>query len=420
VTERARSHDRVERVAVVVVVVGVIALLYARAPFAPLRFWAEDGRDFFQDALRLGPIETFGQANGGYFLVVPRVGGVLASLVPIRVAPLANWLWVAAVVGWCAATIMVTGRTWLRSIPARAGLAIALALLPVLGEESIANAANLQFTLLFASLVVLIGETRGRVELVSGCGLVLVTGLTTPLCTVLLPFVVWRVWRGRPRWVDPVAIAWLVGVAVQWLAIAIARPRRNPASGETLSHIWDRYLDSAVTLNLSPFDPKFRDIGGLLVAVLAVALGAAALVAWRRREHERAAMVVAVPVFGLGLLVASGLQYTSAHRYMVFPGLCLVWGTLAATETLWTLLPSSWGIPRWGAVSVVVVGLLVAWIPHWDPSELRRSGPRWSDELDAAAETCRDRPGGAVEVQTSPVRDRATRQWLIILDCDEL
>jgi hypothetical protein len=421
VTSSTGANDRrLDRLAVVVVVVAVVVLLYTRAPFAPFRFWAEDGRNFFADALRRGPIETFGQSNAGYFLVVPRIGGVLASIAPIRVAPIVSWAWVATVLGWCAATIMVTGRTWLRSIPARAALALALALLPVLGEESIANGANLQFPMLFAALVVIIGKTRGRVELVSGCALVLATGLTTPLSTVLLPFVVHRVWRARPRWLDPVAIAWLVGVAVQWIAIAIVRPERSPARGEPVGKIVDRFLESAVTQNLSPLDAQTRGVGVVLIAVFVVAVGAAAVVAWRRHEHERAGMLVAVPVFGVGLLAASGYQSGSANRYMVFPGLCLVWAILAATETLWTLLPSPWKIPRWGAVTIVVAGLLVAWIPHWTPSDTRRSGVAWADALDEAAETCRDRPDEQVTVLISPERPGGSRQWSVTLTCDEV
>jgi hypothetical protein len=411
---------RLEHITVAVVVVVVVVLLYARAPFAPRQFWAEDGREFFADALRMGPIETFGQANAGYYLIVPRIGGVIASLAPIRVAPFVSWAWVAAVVAWCAATIMVTGRTWLHSLSARVGLALALVLLPVLGEESIANAANLQFTMLFAALVVLIGETRGRLELVSGCALVAATGLTTPLSAVLLPFVAYRVWRVRPRWFDPVAVAWLVGVAVQWLAIAIARPERNVASGESFRKILRRFVDSAVTENLSPLDAQTRGVGNLLAVLFVIGVGAAIVVAWRARERDRAALMVAVPAFGFVLLAASGFRFSSANRYMVLPSLCLVWAILAATETLWTGVPSSWRIPRWAAVGVVVAGLLIAWIPHWNASDQRQSGRTWSEELDVAAETCRIRQGGSVAVLIAPQREPGSRQWVVELDCDDV
>ena len=89
-----RTH-RAEPFVVAVVTVVAVVLLYARLPFAARQFWAEDGREFFGDALRFGPIRSLGHSEAGYYLLVSRLGGVFASFVPIREAALTMWLWTA-------------------------------------------------------------------------------------------------------------------------------------------------------------------------------------------------------------------------------------------------------------------------------------------------------------------------------------
>ena len=146
---------------VIVVSAAAVLLLYLRAPFAPQKLWAEDGRDYLGDALRLGPVRSLGQdRQAGYYMLVSRFGGVLASLFPLRAAALIVWVWVAAVTAWLVATVAVSSRAWLRTWPARVVLALAIVLVPVLRVDAVGNAANLQVTMVFASLIVLISRPR--------------------------------------------------------------------------------------------------------------------------------------------------------------------------------------------------------------------------------------------------------------------
>jgi len=210
--------------------VAAVLLLACRAPFAWSRFWAEDGSVFLQQAIDRGVARSFTVGYAGYYVFVSRVIGAVTSVVPIRAAAFTTWIGVAVVVGWCAATIYVESETWLTTCPLRAVLALSVALLPALGLESIANSANLQYTLLFASLVAMMGTSTGWSRSMNRAVIVAVTALSTPLTLVLAPLAGVRIIRSRPRRVDATVGAWAIATAVQVAMIAVGHPARNIAS----------------------------------------------------------------------------------------------------------------------------------------------------------------------------------------------
>jgi hypothetical protein len=401
-----------------VTLVGVV-LLYLRLPFAARQFWAEDGREFFGDAIRFGPIRSLGHSEAGYYLSVSRLGGVFASFVPIRAAALTMWVWTAVVVAWLVATVTVSSRSWLRTWPARIMVALSIVLLPVSGQESIANAANLQFPMLFASLVVLISQPRSRVERANGCAMLVATGLTTPLAAALVPFAVWRLVRARTVRPDPYVIGWVVGVVVQWLAIALTRPSRPPHNGDNLSTIMRRLEASAFRQNLTPSDVS-QHPGPWVAVVFAVVVMVIAALTWKRDEGERALLLVAVPTFGVALLTVLALNSGASYRYMVITGLCLVWTAMAGAEAAAEIVPRSWPIPTAAVTAAVAALLLVPIVTRWTPSAVRRSGPTWADSLDDAQQTCRDHPLGSVHVRIAPLNPEKPDQWSVVIPCRDL
>ena len=145
-----------------------------------------------------------------------------------------------------------------------------------------------------------------------------------------------------------------------------------------------------------------------------------AALAWRRGERERALLLVAVPAFGVALLVALASNSGATNRYMVVTGLCLVWTAMAGAEAAADSLPRSWPIPTAAVVSVVVVALLVPVITRWTPSVIRRSGPTWSESLDRAREACREHPLDSARVRIAPVKPDSPDQWSVVLTCRDL
>jgi hypothetical protein len=411
--------SRTDTIAIIVVSVVAVVLLLARAPFAAEQLWAEDGRNYLGDAISSGPIRAFGGSVAGYYQSVPRIGGALASLVPLRAAAFTTWLWVALVTAWLVATVMVSSRTWLTTLPARALVSLGLVLLPILGVESIANMANIQFVMLFVALVVLIGRPASRAEWINGGAILVATGLTTPLLFGLLPFVAYRMVRDR-RWLDPLAISWAAGLVVQFAAIGIVRPDDRDRSGEGLRRIIDRFGDSALRENFSPFGIE-RYVGGILAVLIVAGLLVGAWAAWSKGGRERAGLMLAVPLFGFFFLVASALYSGAPNRYMVLPGLCITWGILAAAESIADLVPASWNVTPTLTAAIAAVAVLIAWLPHWSPSDTRQSGPTWSEAVDAAAEECRDKSDNVVvRIQTAPLREQSPTQWSVRVTCGDV
>lgn len=415
-TERV---DRTEVVVVTAATVLAVVLLYARLPFAAEQFWAEDGRDFFGDAFRDGIPTGLRQSDAGYYLFVPRIGGALAALAPLRDAAAAMWWWVAVVHGWMVATVLVSSRAWLRSWPARLVVALSLVLLPVLGQESIGTAANLQFSLLFVSVVVLVSRPRTRGETANGVVVLVATGMTTPLAAALVVFAALRVVWARSWRPDALVIGWLVGVAVQWGAILVTSPEGRERAGQDWATVVKRIETAAFRQNLVPFEVE-RYVGPVATIGSFVALLALAVVCWRRGERDRGVVLVAVPAFGTVLLAALGLASGAANRYVVVAGLCAVWGVMMGAEVVGDVLPARWSVPRWGVPTLAAVVLLLSSAAGWTPSETRRSGATWADGLDAATERCREDPDRPVRIRLAPLREDKPDQWSVLLTCAEV
>ena len=128
----------------VAVSVVAVVLLYARLPFAARQFWAEDGREFFGDAMRFGPIKALGHSEAGYYLTIPRIGGAIASLVPLVDGGARDVVVGCGVTAWMVATVTV-GSHMARSAGFPHHLRVLARIHPGGGFESIGNAANLQF-----------------------------------------------------------------------------------------------------------------------------------------------------------------------------------------------------------------------------------------------------------------------------------
>ena len=309
-------------------------ILALRAPFAISRLWAEDGSVFLRQAIDSGVVRPFGHAYGGYYLFLPRVIGAIASSVPLRDAAVTTWVCVAAVVGWCAATIYAESEGLLTSFPSRAVLALSIVLLPALGLEAIASSSDLQYTLLFASLVALTGMSADRWSMVNRVAMVTVTALTTPLALFLAPVAAVRVMRLRPRRVDSTTAGWALGTVAQFAMILVGRPARVIASGKGL--IVTHYYHWVLYENVLP---KRLSSSTVTVAPLSVIVGVglvvlACVLAWRGGRRASAVLLVVVPAVGFAFWTFAGIRYGLPVRYRVFPALCVIWCVLVTWEEL--------------------------------------------------------------------------------------
>ena len=399
---------------------AAMVMLALRAPFAWSRLWAEDGTVFLQQPIDHGIARSFWHAYAGYYLFVPRVIGAVASALPIRAAAFTTWLGVALVIGWCAATIYHESDGLLTSYPTRVLLALSVVLLPALGLEAIANAADLQYTLLFTALVALTGMSKSRWSSVNRVAIVAVTGLTTPLSLILAPVAVLRILRARPRRVDATFVAWGAATAVQLGMILIARPPRNVGTPSKASRLIGRYEHRVLYGNLLPkrFSTSTATIAPLVAILCLVLVILAAVLAWRRVRRARSVLLLLVPAIGFVFWWFAGTRYGLPARYRVFPALCVVWAVLVAWEEI-----ARAGKPRqrvdWRFASVIVVLLALSWTTYWRPLSYRSSGPAWSNRLSLVHRLCQKSHAPAFALRISPVSaDSAV--WTVRLSCDEI
>ncbi len=426
----ARDH----RAAVAVAVLGAV-LLWARAPFAARNFYAEDG-SFYQDALAVGYVDSIGRSLAGYFHLAPRTVGFVTSSVPISAAALVNFLAVVVVVAWISSTIYLSSEATLKRPLTRLGLAVSVTLLPIVGFESIANSANLQFLLLCASSVVLLGRQKTVWRRANDVVLIVVTGLSTPLLISLAPIAGMRIWhhrRGSGRYLPTVVIGWIFGVVSQLsLIIFVSSGSRGLGEERSLQRTMFLFLDRVIGYNFVPLWPRITSdsysgsvsvtlIGRALVcfavaSLIALLILRAVRIGLRSDETYRAVAMVLVALVGGVFWLFAGMLFSTEPRYAVFSAFCITWSVLIAAELVGE---SGAGhdsrTRRRGSVGIVFL-LLLAFATHWTPSELRRTGPTWSDGLRTAEEVCATTSSSVAPVRILPVYD----DYWVELPCEQL
>ncbi len=423
----ARDH----RAAVAVAVLGAV-LLWARAPFAERNFYAEDG-SFYQDALAIGYVDSIGRSLAGYFHLAPRTVGFVTSSVPISAAALVNFLAVVVVVAWISSTIYLSSEATLKRPLTRLGLAVSVTLLPIVGFESIANSANLQFLLLCASSVVLLGRQKTVWRRANDVVLIVVTGLSTPLLISLAPIAGMRIWhhrRGSGRYLPTVVIGWIFGVVSQLsLIIFVSSGSRGLGEGRSLQRTMFLFLDRVIGYNFVPLWPRITSdsysgsVSVTLIGRALVCLAVASLIALlilravriglRSDETYRAVAMVLVALVGGVFWLFVGMLFSTEPRYAVFSAFCITWSVLIAAELVGESgAGDDTRTRRRGSVGIVFL-LLLAFATHWTPSELRRTGPTWSDGLRTAEEVCATTSSSVAPVRIIP-------DWWVELPCEQL
>jgi hypothetical protein len=178
------------------------AVIVSRRPDALFRaqFWNEDGHVFFADAYNFGWWPALFRTYEGYFHACPRLGAALALLVPLSLAPLVLNL-IAIGIQALPANLMLSTRSsaW-GSLRFRALLAGTYLALPNCWEID-ANITNSQWLLALNAFLLLVAfPPRGAAGRFFDLCILLLCGLTGPLCIFLFPVAAFLALRYRDRW----------------------------------------------------------------------------------------------------------------------------------------------------------------------------------------------------------------------------
>jgi hypothetical protein len=423
-------------VAAIAIACSVMAWLRI-PPIARDTLWAEDGRNFLQDAVDHGPIASLVIPYAGYLHTIPRI---LASIT-VTFAPVAGWAdamtaGACVVAGLLAAIVYVCCRDVVPWLPARILVACFTVLAPLAPREVLGNAANLHSLVLWTMLWLLLYTPRTRTGAILLGSVALLGAATEIQCLLLSPLVLLLLrWRNRRR--RPVIVGFGAGLVLQ-LVVTLLWPR--PPSGhppvEPLSIAYGYLINAAMPL-ATPQDsigPVLAGSGPLVgLLVFAVVAGAFTYVLVRGGTHQRIAacglLAGSLAVYSASVVSNPNTFYDYARfdrdelaqvwlaRYGVVPSMMLAAIVVLATA-LAVARRSSGGARRTlgerrriaGTVALAVVAALL--LAQFIPQFTRRSaGPEWSPQVTAAARSCERLPDDYV------FHLRETITWHVWLSC---
>ncbi len=390
--------------------------------------WAEDGPILLQGAFERGFLDALTTPYAGYLILVPRLIGEVGAAVPLRDAAAAIAISSTLVVAVCGFVVWIAAAGHVRNPYLRGTLVALTVLSPVASLESIADGSYVLWYMLFASFWVLLWTPRSAGGAVLGGLFVLATGFSTPGLWFFAPVAGLRLLAARDRRDGAVLAGYAVGAAVQ--VPVLASNSDTAVEPQWTNDIWTSYLQRVLDGGI--LGERLGGIGweqlgwGLLVVLLAAALGALAYVAWRSSAQVRGFVAIAVGT-SLLMFVASVYQravggqmmwpadtyFGNAGRYAIVPALLLASAALVAIDRWPRPLPGPRHLPWAGLAAVMLAAVAIGSSFHVaDP--VARGTPHWSAAIDDAAAECRAEGAETAPVSISPPG------YALFVDCQAL
>jgi len=400
-------------------VLGIVLQLLRPGWTASLEsLWAEDGPIFLQGALSQGFGDAVLTPYAGYLVLVPRLIGEGAVLVPLGDAAAAVSILSAAIVTLSGIAVWFGARAHIRNPWLRGTLACLTVLAPAAGLESVDSAAYVPWYMLFATFWLLLWRPRSTVAAVLAGLFILLTGLSSPGVWFFAPLAALRALAIRDRRDLAIVVGFATGAVSQVPVLALNQEQAVTPSWT--SDIWIAYAQRVVDGALLG-----ERLGGeawvhfgrpFLFLLLLAALATLFVLARKSTATGRWLAAIAIPT-SLLLFVVSAYQravgseimwplsvyHGAAGRYAIVPALLLVSAGLALLDG-W--LRSSSGpshrLPVWTAVAAVAllwVGIASSFNVRDEPI---RGTPQWDEALRGTAAECSRERLDYVSVPTSP------------------
>jgi hypothetical protein len=358
-----------------VAVVGLVVLI-ARRPTAVTRpgLYAEDGDVFLLDSLLRGAASIFHPYNG-YIHLVPRLGALAATALPLGWTPIVYVL-MSGVVAVAACSTVISDR-FAPLIPSRTmrlWLFVMLLLIPRLTETHLALNSTLWYCGLGLVIIALSTDPTSRAARVAELIAVPILGLTGLAGLVLAPVAAVRIIRSRSRQAWCVAGLWWATAAIQG-AVYLTQHRQNGKVpiGEPLARGAVAKTVGALVMGRPAVDQWWggRLPTGLLIVAglvglvwLAIWVGGAPWLIWAALAYTVGATTVA------GFLALGPGAPLLPDRYTVLPIAALLIGLFVARPRFRPLM-----LARNVLLVVIVVARVFDFVvpsrpeTHWDQSE---------------------------------------------------
>jgi hypothetical protein len=396
--------------------------------------WAEDGQIFLQGALLEGFWHTLGAPYGGYLVVVPRLIGEAATLLPIGDAAETFSILSALLIALSGLVVWFAAAGHIRSPYLRGALAGACVLSPVAGLEAVDSASYVSWYMLFATFWLLLWRPRTTWGAALGGLFVLATALSNPGVWFFLPVAALRALALRDRRDATLLAAYAAGGLAQ--VPVVLTHNGQTVEPEWTHDIWtvlvQRVVDGAA-LGLRLGGWAWAQLGWVLLIALLV-LAAAGLVvglrraSWGARRLVALALAIAAALFvvsvyqravGAQMLWPAGNYGGAGGRYAIVPALLVLSAGLVLLDqwlrgrTAGVQANSGRGLGRWVELAVVAGLALVVGVSFAVGDRAARR-PGWEESLTSGRAQCRAENVPGVIVHISPP------DFGLMVPCDEL
>lgn len=377
--------------------------------------WAEDGPILLQGAMTHGAGSMLFSEYAGYLILVPRLIGEIASLLPLRAVPGAFSVLAALVAALSGLAVWHASSGHIESPLLRALLAGLTILTPVGGLETIDAATYTLWYMLVATFWLLLWRPRTATGAGLGAGFILLTGLSTPGIWFFAPLALLRAFAIRDRRDLAIVLGWSTAAFVQLYVLATSTAEQvTPAWTEDIWTVLLQRVADGTAFGLRLGGEAWVHFGWTFLIALTVAgaLGIG-IGLWKTSRSVRYLAALAIPI-ALAMFVIAIYQRAvatpmawpadawngNAGRYSLVPVMLLVSVILAMVDQSWR--GRKWGDRPWAGIAVVSVLLLSGLISLPARNIAGRGTPPWSASLEAAEATCSANPGGTAAFQISP------------------
>ena len=412
--------------------------------------WAEDGAEFYEDAVSRPLRETVFDSYAGYAHVVPR------ALASIGVhLPADKYSEFVSLSGALAATLLClfvyfSSAPLLRSRIKQAILTLALLLWPVLPFEITGNITNIQWAMPMACLLAILLPVERPGAIAVRVLIVALAPMSSPLCVLFIPIAVWHVarWLTRrtssARLVVPgVYVLSSAGQLFIWSIspqISVERPSAMSFAGD-VTKLYSTKVSTEFLFGVRVTEDLWGRFGYALAVVATAAIGGALLWRFGRATATGRWIIGIFTIASVAIYVSSiwqraeflpsmiavndGVYAFLGMRYQLFPAALLLLALLVPVDLERGAIADPKPRPPRSlrtdlrdhrvALAVAAIWALVAFVPSYRLDTGRSSGPDWDSGVSVAAQACRVDSVGTQAVAISPAP-----AWFVMMPCSAL
>ncbi len=384
--------------------------------------WAEDGPVFLEKAMTHDFLSALTTTWAEYLVVVQSLIAEVGTLVPLRAAPAAMNLITALVVALSGVAIWFASAAHIRSPYLRALLVVLTVLVPVGSIETVVSPTNVSWYMAVAVFWLLLWRPATMLGAALSAGLILATGLSTPVIFFFVPLAFLRAIAIRDRRDALIVGTFALVTATQLFAVLNStRISSDVWTGGIITTFLQRVVSGSV-LGLELSGSVWTDWGWPFLIAITVAITACLIVLALRATSSRLFAAIAIATSVVMFLASSyqrglggmawpvGAYNNLGARYTVVPTLLLIGAALALIDAR---RRSSSGRPVIEMATIAV--LLVPLVTSFDVAAGEaRGGPPWDDSLKSAAGSCEVRHLDEIPVYTAPAG------WTMNISCDRL